>query len=182
MMANMEIEATRQWLNRVVVDLNLCPFARRELINDKVRFVLSDATTEEQLLRALSDELELLSRQANIETTLLIHPHVLGDFYYFNDFLHAANGFVLDQEFEGIFQLASFHPRYQFAGVEENDASNYTNRSPYPTLHILREESLSRAIDAYPDVETIPERNVALMREMGCSKLRELLRSCYKEN
>ena len=181
MMASKEIEATRQWLNRVVVDLNLCPFARRELTNAKVRFGLSDATTEEQLLRVLSDELELLSRQADIETTLLIHPHVLGDFYDFNDFLHAANGLIVDQGFEGIFQLASFHPRYQFAGVDENDASNYTNRSPYPMLHILRESSLSKAIDAYPDVEAIPERNIQLMQEMGERALRDLLKSCDQE-
>ncbi|MEM8500444.1 MAG: DUF1415 domain-containing protein [Pseudomonadota bacterium] len=175
-----EVDATRQWVNNVVVGLNLCPFAKREFMNDKLRFAVTDSTTIERLLEDLLDELNLLCCQAEIETTLLIHPQVLVDFFDFNDFLAAANDLIVDREFEGIFQLASFHPNYQFAGVDENDASNYTNRSPYPMIHILREESLSRTIDAYPDVDAIPERNVALMREMGGSKLRELLRSCDK--
>lgn len=176
-----EIDATRQWVSGIVVDLNLCPFAKRELINNKVRFAVTKTTTGEQLLEDLLNELNLLCNQAKTETTLLIHPNVFTDFFDFNDFLASANGLIVDQGFEGIFQLASFHPNYQFAGVDENDASNYTNRSPYPMLHILREDSLSKAIDAYADVDLIPERNVALMQEMGCSKLRDLLSSCYQE-
>ncbi|MFK7729986.1 MAG: DUF1415 domain-containing protein [Pseudomonadales bacterium] len=180
MTTSAELTATKKWVNSVVVDLNLCPFAKRELNNDKVRFVLSDTRKEEVLLETLFDELTVLHSDPNIETTLLIHPLVLNDFYDFNDFLSAANGLIVDQGFEGIFQLASFHPNYQFAGVDENDASNYTNRSPYPMLHILREESLSKAIDAYPDVDGIPQRNVELMQEMGSPKLRSLLSSCLK--
>lgn len=176
-----EITATRQWIDNVVVDLNLCPFAKRELNNDTVRLALSSTITEEQLLHELVDELGLLLKHAEIETTLLIHPHVLKDFYDFNDFLSVANELLVEQGVEGIFQLASFHPEYQFAGVAEQDASNYTNRSPYPMLHILREESLSRAIDAFPDVGTIPERNVSLMNQMGTRKLQALLRACYSE-
>lgn len=179
MTSNNEVEASRQWVDRVVVGFNLCPFAKRELNSDRVRFALSAAATEQRLLEDLAAEINLLSRQADIETTLLIHPYVLSDFYDFNDFLFIANEYIVEQNFEGIFQVASFHPNYQFAGVGENDAANYTNRSPYPMLHILREESVSKAIDSYPDVDLIPERNVALMQEMGFSKLRDILKSCY---
>ncbi len=175
-----EVNATKKWLNSVVVDLNLCPFAKRELNNDKVRFVLSQVTTEKQLLDILLEELTLLHTDPNIETTLLIHPSVLNNFFDFNDFLFAANGLIAEQGFEGIFQLASFHPNYQFAGVDENEASNYTNRSPYPMLHILREASLTKAIDAYPDVDKIPERNIELMQDMGGDRLRLLLEACTR--
>lgn len=175
-----EIEATRTWIEKVVIGLNLCPFAKREIANERVRFTLSNANTEEDLLLQLLDEFNTLASQLDIETSLLIHPHVLDDFYNYNEFLHTANALLAEQGFEGVFQLASFHPNYQFADVSKDDASNYTNRSPYPMLHILREESLSKAIDAFPDVEGIPARNVALTQEIGAEKLRGLLRACLR--
>ncbi len=178
---DVEVSATRRWINRVVVDFNLCPFAKRELLNDNVRFSVAKATTIEQLLEELLSELNLLFKQEEVETTLLIHPHVLSDFFDYNDFLDTANGLLVQHQFDGVFQLASFHPNYQFAGTDEHDASNYTNRSPYPMLHILREESLSKAIDAYPDIDAIPERNVTLMKDIGGEKLREVLRACYQK-
>ena len=169
----------RRWVETVVVDLNLCPFAKRELVKNRVRFAVTQATTEEQLLTALQTELELLSRESSIETTLLIHPNVLHDFYDYNQFLSYAEGLLVQMKLEGVYQIASFHPDYRFAGTKPADAENYTNRSPYPLLHLIREESLERAIAAYPDVDTIPLRNTELMNTLGEDKLQKLLQACF---
>ncbi len=164
----------RQWLESLVIELNLCPFAGRELRNGRVRFAVTSATTEDELLNALQAELELLGANTSIETTLLIHPEVLCDFADYNQFLDAADSLLRYLEVEGIYQIASFHPGYQFGGTEPNDVENFTNRAPYPLLHILREESLERAIAEFPDVEQIPERNITLMKSMGEEQLRRL--------
>jgi hypothetical protein len=164
----------RQWLESLVIELNLCPFAGRELLNNRVRFAVTDATTEDELLNALRTELELLDADTSIETILLIHPEVLCDFAAYNQFLDAADGLLRHLEMEGIYQIASFHPDYQFGGTEPNDVENFTNRAPYPLLHILREESLERAIAEFPDVEQIPERNIKLMNSMGKEQLQRL--------
>jgi hypothetical protein len=167
----------RQWLESLVIELNLCPFAGRELLNNRVRFAVTDATTEDELLNALQTELELLGTDTSIETTLLIHPEVLCDFVDYNQFLDAADGLLRHLELDGTYQVASFHPDYQFGGTEPNDVENFTNRAPYPLLHVLREESLERAIAEYPDVEQIPERNIKLMNSMGEEQLRRLWRA-----
>ncbi len=174
------IHAVRQWVETFVVGMNLCPFAKRELVKKRVRFVTTAATTAEQLLQVLQTELELLNEDPLVETTLLIHPAVLQDFYDFNDFLGCADSLLVDMELEGIYQLASFHPDYQFGGTRPGDAENYTNRAPYPVLHLLREESLERVIADYPDVDDIPERNIALMNRLGQDKLEALLKLCLK--
>ena len=174
------ILAVRQWVETFVVGLNLCPFAKRELVKNRVRFVTTAATTVEQLLQVLQTELELLNAEPSVETTLLIHPDVLQDFYDFNDFLSLADSLLVDMELEGIYQVASFHPDYQFGGTRPSDAENYTNRAPYPVLHLLREESLERVIADYPDVDDIPERNIELMNSLGQDKMQALLRSCLK--
>ena len=174
------IHAVRQWVETFVVGMNLCPFAKRELVKKRVRFVTTAATTAEQLLQVLQTELELLNEDPSVETTLLIHPAVLQDFYDFNDFLGCADSLLVDMELEGIYQLASFHPDYQFGGTQPGDAENYTNRAPYPVLHLLREESLERVIADYPDVDDIPERNIALMNRLGQDKLEALLKLCLK--
>lgn len=174
------IQAVRQWVETFVVGMNLCPFAKRELVKNRVRFVTTAATTAEQLLQVLQTELELLNADPSVETTLLIHPAVLQDFYDFNDFLDCADSLLVDMELEGIYQLASFHPDYQFGGTRPGDAENYTNRAPYPVLHLLREESLERVIADYPDVDDIPERNIALMNRLGQDKLEALLKLCLK--
>jgi hypothetical protein len=174
------ILAVRQWVETFVVGMNLCPFAKRELVKNRVRFVTTAATTAEQLLQVLQTELELLNADPSVETTLLIHPAVLQDFYDFNDFLGCADILLLDMELEGIYQVASFHPDYQFGGTRSGDAENYTNRAPYPVLHLLREESLERVIADYPDVDDIPERNIELMNSLGQDKLQALLKSCLK--
>jgi hypothetical protein len=167
------------WLDSFVVGLNLCPFAKRELNNNRVRFIVTEAETEEQLLETLQTELELLSHDDSIETTLLIHPAVLNDFYDYNEFLAYADSLLEQMEFDGIYQIASFHPAYQFDGTDPDDVENYTNRSPYPILHILREASLEHAIAGYPDSDQIPEKNIALLKNMGHDKARALLQSCF---
>jgi hypothetical protein len=159
----------------VVVGLNLCPFAKHELLNNRIRFCLSEAISQQQLLGDLRIELELLNKNESIETTLLIHPLVLEDFYEYNQFLNDAEFLLLELKLEGIYQIASFHPHYQFAGSELDDIENYSNRSPYPMLHLIREKSLEQAIANYPDVENIPERNIKLLRSIGLEGIKKLL-------
>jgi len=172
----------RNWVQSVVIDLNLCPFARREFDNDRVRFSATDEASPEGLLLALQAELNLLLGDSNIETTLLIHPHVLEDFFDYNQFLDLADRLLVEMGLEGIIQIASFHPQYQFGGTGADDAENFTNRSPFPMLHMLREDSLERAIASYPEIDQVPIRNIELMKRMGGDKLRALLRACYEYN
>lgn len=169
------IESVRHWLTTMVVGMNLCPFAKRELVRNRVRFSVTDAMTKSGLIQALKTELDCLDQDALIETTLLIHPQVLGNFHDYNEFLAEADDFLVMLEMEGVYQIASFHPDYQFGGTKPDDAENYTNRSPVQMLHLLREDSLEKAIGDYPDVENIPERNIALMNELGVEKLSALL-------
>ena len=171
-----QIRVVRQWVEDVVVELNLCPFAKRELIADRVRFVVTDATSEDELLETLAFELEFLGSTPSIETTLVIHPHVLGDFSLYNQFLDNADRLLVALKLEGVFQVASFHPDYQFADTKADDAENYTNRSPCPILHLLREESLERVIASTPDIDQIPKRNIETMNRLGTESLRSMLR------
>ncbi len=163
------IAATRLWLERIVIGLNLCPFAKAVYVKDQVRIVLSDATTPEALVEQLAEELVLLrdTPAEQIDTTLIVHPQVLTDFLDYNDFLDNADAAIEALDLQGILQVASFHPDYQFEGVAANDASNYTNRAPYPILHLLREDSIARAAAAFPDAADIYERNQAVMRRLG---------------
>jgi hypothetical protein len=171
----------RQWLESLVIELNLCPFAKRELVKDRVRFAVTPAASEAALLQALHAELQLLEQDASIETTLLIHPQVLQAFSDYNQFLNAADSLLAGMGMEGVFQIASFHPDYQFGGTAPDDAENYTNRSPYPLLHLLREASLERVITDTLDVAEIPVRNIALMNGMGREQLQQLLQSCFQK-
>jgi len=160
--------------------MNLCPFAKRELVKQRVRFTVTEAATEDELLQALQAELELLNADPSIETTLLIHPAVLGDFLDYNQFLDIADALLLQMELDGVYQVASFHPDYQFGGTAPWEAENYTNRAPYPILHLLREESLDRVLGDNPDADEIPQRNIDLMNSMGEEKLKALLAECLK--
>jgi hypothetical protein len=169
-------QATRQWLESIVIAMNLCPFAKRELDSERVRFSVSTADSELLLLQALESELQLMFGDDVVGTTLLIHPLVMTDFNDFNQFLNLADGLLQQMNLEGIFQIASFHPDYQFADTSPDDPGNYTNRSPYPTLHILREASLTRAIACHPDVEQIPVRNIETMKSLGIEQLKILFR------
>ncbi|MCP3689246.1 MAG: DUF1415 domain-containing protein [Gammaproteobacteria bacterium] len=171
-------QPVRQWVEALVVGMNLCPFAKRELVNNKIRFATTTSITKEQLLMALQAELNLLNTDSSIETTLLIHPGVLQDFHDYNQFLNYADSLLVEMGLDGTYQIASFHPEYQFDGTQQDDAENYTNRSPYPMLHLIREASLERAIANYPQVDQIPQRNIELMNELGQDKLEALLRSC----
>ncbi len=175
------LKAIENWLDSMVVGLNLCPFARRELDNDKVRFSVSDANTDQDLLDTLLQELLLLDSTPAIETTLLIHPHVLQDFHDYTLFLPRTNRVIKSNGWKGVYQIASFHPQYQFAGCEPDDCENYTNRAPYPVLHLLRENSLERAIDSHPNTADIPERNIQLMNDMGREQLQTLWQANYRE-
>lgn len=163
------IAATQRWLQRAVIGLNLCPFAKAVVAKRQVRFVLSDATTPEQLLQTLGEELALLrdTPAEQTDTTLIVHPQVLTDFLDYNDFLDLADGLVESMELDGVLQVASFHPDYQFAGSEPDDIANYTNRSPYPTLHLLREDSVARAVDSFPDPDAIVDRNIETLTQLG---------------
>jgi hypothetical protein len=171
------IALTKCWLERVVIGLNLCPFAKAVYAKQQVRFVLSDATSPETLLEALVAELEWL-RDADpqeTDTTLLIHPQVLTDFLDYNDFLDVADAAITALDLDGEIQIASFHPDYRFAESYEDDIENCTNRSPYPMLHLLREASVERAVEAFPDVDAIVERNMATLRRLGVDGWRRLL-------
>ena len=167
----------RCWIERVVIGLGLCPFARKPYEGDRVRYVVSDAGEPELLLADLERELELL-REANagkIETTLLVHPHVLQDFLDYNEFLGVVEGFLEQGGYRGEFQVASFHPDYRFAGTERDAAENYTNRSPYPALHILREAGIEQALAGFADPDKMPEGNIRTMRKPGAKRIRAIL-------
>jgi uncharacterized protein len=163
------IAATVQWLERAVIDLNLCPFAKAVHVKKQIRYVVSAATTAEALLEDLMRELELLAETPaeKIETTLLIHPFALVDFLDQNDFLDLADATLAELDLSGEIQIASFHPQYQFAGTQSDDIENYTNRSPYPTLHLLREASVTDAVEAFPDASKIFNKNIETLRNLG---------------
>jgi len=163
------IAETERWLQRAVIGLNLCPFAKAVHVRGQVRFVLTEAVTPEALLEDLGAELlHLRDTPADvIDTTLLVHPGVLADFLDYNDFLEQADALVAELGLEGVLQVASFHPGYQFAGTGPDDIENFTNRSPYPTLHLLREDSVSRAVEAFPDPDAIVDRNVETLQRIG---------------
>ncbi|TDB29324.1 DUF1415 domain-containing protein [Stenotrophomonas sp. ATCM1_4] len=171
------IAVTRNWLEKAVIGLNLCPFAKAVYVKQQVRFVLSDATTPEALLEELAEELVLLrdTPAEQIDTTLIIHPDVLTDFLEYNDFLDNTDAVLEALDLPGILQVASFHPQYQFEGVAPDDVSNYTNRAPYPILHLLREDSVERAVAAFPDPDVIVERNIATLDKLGVDGWERLL-------
>ena len=167
--AALAIAETRAWVRRAVIGLNLCPFARAVDVKDQVRYVFSDATDAETLLATLVVELQRLADTDPelVDTTMVIHPRVFADFEDFNDFLELADAAVEDLDLDGVLQVASFHPQFQFADTEPDDVTNATNRSPYPTLHLLREESVDRAVAAFPEAEAIFERNMATLEKLG---------------
>ena len=163
------IAATRVWIERAVIGLDLCPFARTIYAENRIRYAVSEAETSVGLLDDLERELRTLVDVApeQIDTTLLIHPHVLTDFLDQNDFLEAVEATIERLGLTGVLQVASFHPQYQFAGTTPDDVTNYTNRSPYPTLHLLREASVEKAVAAFPDAKDIYEKNIETMRRLG---------------
>lgn len=162
-------EHTKQWLEKAVIGLNLCPFAKAPHVKNLVRIVVSEARHLDGFLEDLDRELQLLGNTpaSELETTLLVHPTLFPDFETFNQMLEIADDAVVENELEGIVQIAPFHPDFQFEGTEADDISNYTNRSPYPTLHLIREDSIAKAAEAFPDSSAIFDRNIALLEKMG---------------
>ena len=163
------LEKTKHWLEAAVIGLNLCPFAKADYVKNQIRLVVSKARHADDLLEELDRELDLLvaTSASEIDTTLLIHPTLFEDFLDFNDFLEVAEGVVDEHELEGVIQLASFHPQFQFDGTEADDISNYTNRAPFAILHLLREDSVERAVEAFPQADAIFEANIATLEKLG---------------
>jgi hypothetical protein len=163
------IASTQLWVERAVIGLNLCPFAKAVHVKQQIRYVVSSASTPEELLKELINELELLAEtsEEKIDTTLLIHPQVLTDFLDYNDFLDVADETLEELDLAGELQIASMHPLYQFADTQPDNMENYTNRSPYPTLHLLRESSIDKAVTAFPEAEQIFEKNIETMKKLG---------------
>lgn len=170
------VARTGAWLEHAVIGLNLCPFAKAVQARDQIRYVVSDASDTEALLQSLCDELHLLAAAdpLRMETTLLIHPQVLTDFLDYNDFLDAADTAVEALGYTGVLQVASFHPQYQFDGTDGGDVTNASNRSPYPTLHLLREASIDRAMQAFGDTDQIYRNNVRTLQALGANGWAEL--------
>ena len=180
-MANQDpqyIQDTQDWLLKAVIGLNLCPFAKAVHVKEQIRYFVSEATSVESLLQDLANELEHLAETSpeKTDTTLLIHPHVLQDFLDYNEFLDLADGLLEELNLDGELQIASFHPQYQFAGTEVDDITNFTNRSPYPTLHIIREDSIDKAVEAFPEAEAIFETNIATMEKLGLDGWKKLFK------
>ena len=169
------IAETQAWITHAVVGLNLCPFARAVQVKNQIRCVVSEATHIDALMAQLCEEMHFLAEAdpAKVETTLLIHPQVLTDFLDFNDFLELADAALEELGYDGVLQVASFHPQFQFEGTEPDDVTNATNRSPYPALHLLREDSVERAVAAFPNaeavMENIVETNIATLEKLGAS-------------
>ncbi len=163
------LEKTRAWLEKAVIGLNLCPFAKAVYVKNQVRLVVSKARHADDLLEELDRELDLLvaTPAEDIDTTLLIHPSLFEDFLDFNDFLEIADGVVDEHGLEGVIQLASFHPQFQFDGTEPDDIGNFTNRAPFAILHLLREESVDKAVEAFPEADAIFEQNIATLEKLG---------------
>lgn len=167
--ANEVIGTTRDWLLRAVIGLNLCPFAKAVHVKQQIRYVVSEAQTPDALLDELERELAFINAAdpQQVDTTLLIVPQQFEEFLDFFFFLNEADALLKRMELEGVLQIASFHPQFEFAGNDPEDIANYTNRSPYPTLHLLREASLDRAVAAFPDAADIYERNIETLEKLG---------------
>jgi len=177
------IAETRAWVDRAVIGLNLCPFAKAAQVKNQVRYVVSEATDPEALCADLVEELQLLANAdpAQVDTTLLIHPDVLRDFLDFNDFLDVADAAVEALGYAGILQVASFHPQFRFADTATDDVTNATNRSPHPTLHLLREASIDRAVAAFPEADRIYEANMRTLQALGSEGWAALQAQCESD-
>ncbi len=175
------IAQTKAWVDSFIVAKNVCPFAKREVERGSVRYVVVRTRESSVALEELIAEVDWLDQHPETETTLMIFPTLCNDFMSYLDFVDDAEELMFEQGCEGVYQLATFHPNYCFAGAEESDVSNYTNRSPYPMLHLLRESSLDKAIEFYGDTSGIPDRNIELMERTGEPALMELMRQCMSQ-
>lgn len=174
------IEQTKCWLSSIIIELNFCPFAKREFIKESICYDVSTANGLEANLHALARALEHLDNHAEVETTLLIFAEAFANFNDFVEMIDYADQLIDELGYRSTYQLAHFHPDYCFEGAEPDDAANYTNRAPFPILHLLREDSLQNAIDKHPDTASIPDNNIKLARELGITKMQTLLSKCCK--
>ena len=170
----LEITRTKNWLKNVIIAHNICPFAKREFERESIHYELVESENLEEQLQHLISVCNLLDSDNTVETSLLIYPKGLNDFDDYLDFLALANALMEKHGYEGIYQLASFHPDYCFEGAEQDDPSNYTNRAPYPTLHLIREASLEKVLADYPNPEKIPERNIEYTRQLGLETMQKM--------
>ena len=174
------IASVRYWLSQTVIGYNFCPFARREFVKNTINYQVSTVDSIEPALYELVESLQSLDHNASIETTLIILPQGFTNFDDYLDLVDYSNQLLERLEYTGKYQIASFHPNYCFDGLDQNDPANYTNRSPYPILHILREASLERALENYEDPESIPENNINLAREKGVARFSDILKKSVK--
>jgi hypothetical protein len=173
------IDATQAWLKTIIIEYSICPFAKREMDRGSIFYTVSHERKIKVCLQQLLQECERLNTDASIETSLLLYVGAFSLFDDYLDFLAMAEDVLIDEGYEGIYQLASFHPDYSFNESDGDDPANYTNRSPYPMLHLLRESSIDRAVSTYANTDAIPQRNMDLTRELGLAKMQALLASCY---
>ena len=173
------IETTQAWLKTIIIEYSICPFAKREMQRGSIFYAVSHERKLKTCLQLLLQECVRLNTDANIETSLLIYAGAFNLFDDYLDFLAMAEDLLIDEGYEGIYQLASFHPDYNFNESDGEDPANYTNRSPYPMLHLLRETSIDNAVNTYPDTDKIPERNMTVTRQLGLAKMQGLLAACY---
>lgn len=175
------IAQTKSWVKNVIIQFNICPFANPVFQKDRIQYSVIPYTDTETNLQALIDACEQLDSHDEIETTLLIYPNTYTKFEDYLDFLALADALLIEQGYESIYQLASFHPNYCFQDAPTDDPANYTNRSPYPMLHLIREAGIEQALQNYPNPEAIPVRNIKLTRDLGLQKMQELLNNCLQE-
>ena len=166
-------QQTRQWLEEVVIGLQLCPFAKAPFQKEQIRFLVSQANSEEELIEELIEECRHLDEDIKTETTLIICARLLNDFFDFCQFLNWANSTLKSNQWQGVYQLANFHPHYIFSGCEYNDLQNLTNRAPFPILHLLREKTLSDMLEKYPEPELIPKKNIEKMQQLSIDEQRQ---------
>lgn len=170
------VETVKNWVEKFIIGYNICPFARKVFVTERIKYVIHSSTDDEDILQAFLHELQWLNATAakEMDTTLFILTNAFSDFDHYLNFIQVIEIMIEQLKYEGVFQVATFHPNYQFDGTQHADAENYTNRSPFPIIHILREESVEKAIENYPNPEAIPERNITLMNKMGIEKLQAL--------
>ncbi|ASM54964.1 hypothetical protein PNIG_a3010 [Pseudoalteromonas nigrifaciens] len=179
-MTNIAISQTREWVSNVIVKYNFCPFARKEVENNCIHYFVSPASSIDDAVMDMLEQCIELDREAARETTLIMFDNGFCDFEDFLDLVDLANALLVAQGFEGKYQIANFHPDYVFADSDASDAANYTNRSPFPTLHLIREASMSAALESYNEPESIPEHNINLARRKGIDFWQQLLEGCKK--
>lgn len=165
--ASVEVDATKQWLDEIIIGLNFCPFAKKEFVNNTICYFPSAAEQVKPALQMFVEQCHYLQKHDEIETTLIIFTEGFRRFDRYLDLVDYANDLLIDSGFEGVFQLATMHPEYCFADDDFDEASNFTNRSPYPMLHLIREASMERVLAVYKDPEKIPEQNIALAQQKG---------------